>query len=274
MKKLSGILLSAVLAMGACAGLTGCSLNSYTYSRAGDYSVGASEFSAADISSIDIDWVSGEVNVVYADVENIAIAESATRGDITSDFTMRYLAENGELKIKYARSGKWRFGKLQKTLTVTLPTTVELEKLSVDTASADFDADMLVCKNANIDTASGDVAIGGGRIAELSIDTASGEADIRLDSADRVEADTASGDVDIVLCSAPTSIDIDTASGDVLIKLPDDVGFTLEYGTASGRLDTEFSVTQSKDTYVCGDGAVRIIADTASGDLTLKKISE
>lgn len=272
MKKLLGILLSVVTVACACFVLTGCT-SGYTYARADEYSVGETELASSDVNSIDIDWVSGEVKVVHSDVDKITITESAICGDITSDFTMRYLLENGTLRIKFAKSGKWRFGNLEKALTVSLPTATELDELDVDTASADFDADKLVCNNVGIDTASGDISIGGGRVNKLNLDVASGDIDVRLESADSVEADTASGDVNLVLQSAPTSVNVDTASGDVSIAFPESVGFSLEYDTASGDFDTEFSVSKNKDVYTCGDGAVKINVDTASGDLEVRKIA-
>lgn len=290
-------ILSALGAMfvAACGvALTGCTNNgNYTYAHADDYSVGAASFDTSTVRSLDIDWINGDVELVYvyADVERISIAENVTRGNITDDFTMRYLVENGTLKVKYAKSGRWNFGMLIKTLTVTLPYDIEFGEVEVDTASANVVADKLVCSKADIDTASGSIKLKNVSVTDFDADTASGNVDVELsaknvdintasgnvsvilsNAANSIDVDTASGRVTVTMAAAPDKIDIDTASGSVNLYLPTDAGFKLDYSTASGDFDSDFAVTPNgKRKYTCGDGKTDICVDTASGDLNIYK---
>lgn len=289
MKKRIGLIFSIVAAVFVCAFLTGCSITNYKYADADSYSVGASSFAASEINAIDISWVNGEVNIVYSDVEEISVSETVTKGEMTSDFEMRYLLNDGKLMIKYAKSGRWRIDNFEKTLTVSLPADKSLTELDVDLASADFVADKIVCDKASIDTASGDVDIKTACVSDFRVDSASGDVSVKIENAESVSADTASGDITFDLINVdrvsvdsasgdvnitadhPSSIDIDTASGDVKIKLPDETGFRLKFDTASGDFDTDFTVTASGKSYVCGDGSVEINVDTASGSLDVNK---
>ena len=80
-----------------------------------------------------------------------------------------------------------------------------------------------------------------------------------------------SGDYDLVLQSCPAKLDLGTTSGDVEIELPRGTGFTLQYDTVSGELESDFAMKRSGDTsFICGNGGGSIHAETTSGDLSLE----
>lgn len=84
----------------------------YTYENAQSYTVGGGSV-GADISAIETDWVSGEIKIDYADVQYCSLFEDIGEeiedvGEESSeDRQLRYLVDNGTLKIKYVKAGTW-----------------------------------------------------------------------------------------------------------------------------------------------------------------------
>jgi|GEM_PF-4580935 len=102
---------------------------------------------------------------------------------------------------------------------------------------------------------------------ELSVEAASADLTVTGINGHELETDTASGSVTVE--GLWKDIDIDTASGNItLVPGPD---FKLQFNTASGKLDSgSYDLKQNKNSYTAGSGTVRVVVNTASGDLTLK----
>ncbi|MBP5239870.1 MAG: DUF4097 family beta strand repeat protein, partial [Oscillospiraceae bacterium] len=101
------------------------------------------------------------------------------------------------------------------------------------------------------------------------LDAASGAISITADTIRNLDIDSASGDVLCRLRKTPEDSSIDTASGKVAMVLPEDAAFTLKLSTASGRMNSDFAMKKSGNTYVCGSGSGRLHIDTASGNVNL-----
>lgn len=125
------------------------------------------------------------------------------------------------------------------------------------------------CGELSMDTVSGRISSAGTVMAQtLGINSTSGEVSLN-GSFGGVDADTISGAVTLRSDICPAKITIGTASGAVSLTLPKDSGFTLDYDTASGKLDCGFSVRMDGDRYISGDGSAAFNVDTVSGDLSV-----
>ena len=116
-------------------------------------SVAASEL-LTGIDEIEIHWLTGDVYLVESDEDGVNFQEDYTGNN--EDYRMRYRVSDGKLTIQPCKSKL--FGSIdlpRKALTVFLPDTLTLDKITVETVSAD-------------------VELMGGSVDTLSINTTSG----------------------------------------------------------------------------------------------------
>ena len=299
------ILAAAAFAM-MC--FTGCS-GFNVYSNADKYDYGNRDVSE-QIDELDINWSSGEVSVVRHDLSTISIVETCT-DKLDPDEQVHTWVDGKTLRIHFAKSGEmFFFGSPKKKLEIRVPKDMNFKDVKLDGSSCDsrFEAvkadhiyadvssgnvNIIDCtaKTFDVDTSSGDTKIVQlGESDSISVDCSSGSVDIkaekvsklRLDSSSGkvatdikecadVKADSSSGDVTLEFGNVPEKTSIDTSSGSVKIFLPKSAEFTAEVDTSSGDFYTDFSCTQSDDTYTCGSGKSRFDIDTSSGNVELRK---
>ena len=294
MKKIIALLILFALAgslSGCGRGLLGLDLgfgNSFVYDHAGKYTAGDGEIDGT-VKKLDIDWLSGSVSVVAGNGDSVLIREAAG-GKIDKDMRVHWWLDGTTLRVKFCASGlKPRIYHGKKDLTVTVPETLSLSAISVDSASAEVSVLGASMDELSVDTASGairvdtdcgleslrtDSASGGQDIKVRSavsaeLDAASGKISLTADTVRNLDIDTASGDVLCRLRETPDDGSIDTASGKVAVVLPEDAAFTLKLSTASGKMNSDFAMKKSGSTYVCGSGDGRLHIDTASGAVSL-----
>lgn len=264
-------------------------LSSYKYDDAGKYTPGGAALTST-VNNMDIDWISGEIEIIYHDERTIVFSETSNREE-DEHLTMRYWLDGDTLRIKYAESGNWNFGDLHKTLTVMLPEDLVLQELEIDTVSANLKAHRIEAKRAdmdtvsgwidieeasvsqsfNADTTSGDItAMFAGALSDLEIDTVSGKTQISVEQLGEFEINSTSGAISLSAENAPASGEIGTVSGDVELILPETAEFTVEINTVSGQFDSEFSLTKKGDRYSCGSGACQYEVETTSGDISFR----
>lgn len=240
------------------------------------------------VESLDIEWASGAVEIVYGD--RVSVTETANR-TLDERTSLQWYLDGTTLSIRFCEPGRLTSPlNLQKTLTVTLPEGTKLGALNISSASGDVTTAVIAAQTANIDTASGaiqteligcetveiDTASGNAELVlsecgDVDISSASGKIEASLTDCGSVELDSASGAVGLKVTGELRSLSVDTASGDVTLTLPETLGFTAEVDTASGKFESELPVSMSGGRYVCGDGAAALELDTASGDITIKK---
>ena len=134
-----------------------------------------------------------------------------------------------------------------------------------------------VAGESSINTVSGDIDLGGAR-GDLQIETVSGDIDLRDVVAKQIRSHTTSGDVSFTgSILADGRYEYQTHSGEVRLVLPGDVGAQLSLATFSGGIESDFPITLSPTShdskrlsFTLGQGTARIIAETFSGDITLK----
>ena len=229
---------------------------------------GAAQFSA-DLQEIEIDWVSGNIRLVPANVSSIEVSESAVDD---AKYAMVCKQEGGTLKIDYCKNTTLRDLnnlKFSKDLTIVVPMDWSGRALQVDAASAKLSVQDLTIREVEVDTASGACRFDHCTVDTLDVDTASG--DVYFEgSLNRLDCDSASAGVQAVLDNVPNEIDMDTASGSVELVLPKDAGFVVNMDTMSGKFDSDFPYSARNGVYVTGDGACRIDMSSMSGKVTIR----
>ena len=214
------------------------------YSESGEYAV-----SAEGISSLDIAWIAGGVDITTYNGEVISFSETS-REDLSARSALRYGVEDGTLYIQYCRSDANDLP--AKELTVLVPESLAsgLGELSVSTISAAVDISGLEAGPARHSTISGSVFYSGG--------------------ADILYVSTISGGVRLAPDATPQNILADTVSGNVELALSDE-DWTLNFSTASGAFTSDFPGVSSSGG---GKGPNDIHVSTTSGNLSLRRSYE
>lgn len=229
----------------------------------------ASTVNADDIRELEIDWLSGNIRLEQADVDNIEVRETPVDD---AKYAMVCKQEGQTLKIEYCGSnafGNWKNLKINKDLTITVPKDWDGRVLKVDAASAKLSVQDLTIQEVEIDTASGESLFDNCTVDTLDIDTASG--DVYFEgSLNRLDCDSASAGVQAVLHNVPYEIDMDTASGCLELFLPEDAGFSVNMDTMSGKFDSTLTYTAKNGRYVRGNGACDIDVSSMSGGVTIR----
>ena len=144
-------------------------------------------------------------------------------------------------------------------------------ELAFKSASGDLEADGSA-GSVQAETASGDVKLEG---AYGSIRAASASGDLEICGRGReIRCTSASGDVEIATDTVPEQLEVSSKSGDCEITMPDGEGFTLQFSTVNGELDTNFSLVgpvkaRSGEAIYLDGGGRSFRVSSVSGDISL-----
>lgn len=150
----------------------------------------------------------------------------------------------------------------------------DCQELILHSASGDLSAENISCRSAVVNTASGDVGLTGD-FASAKIGTASGDVNL-TGRIQQLHCGSASGDMEADLSEIPLQLDMTSKSGDCEITIPDGEGFTLQFSTVSGELDSDFQLVgpvgkrSGEAIYLDGGGRLFHIS-SISGDITLRQ---
>ena len=224
-----------------------------------------------EITALDIDWISGEVEILVTSDSDILVREQPEH-ETSYSYAMVVTEQDGVLKVRYAEDAFLTLPDLPaKKLTVQLPRAVaeHLTEVRLNSVSADFDVAALTVKETlTFDSVSGDLETDSLAADSAELTTVSGKID--LDGSFRqVTGGSTSGEVDLTLRKCPDRIELNTVSGNVDLELPRNAGFTLDYSTVSGDLESDFPLTAGG---TCGDGSGSITINTTSGDLKIEDL--
>lgn len=224
-------------------GLTG-------FSGDNGYSTDALPDDLSGVSEINIGWACGRVDIKCTDTSGFDIFEEGT----TDKYKLCWKLDGGKLSLRYCKSlPLFAIDLPDKTLNVTLPVSIELDKVKVSNASAKVFIDGVTANEIKIDTASGGSETKRCTADMIEIDSASGKTIVSDCKATKLSIDSASGSTDVTNTSADT-IDIESASGS---KTLTGCSCTkLKTDSASGSLKYEGS-------------AEEIECDSAAGSITL-----
>lgn len=246
----------------------------YSYSDPASYSVGPAVVDASGITDIQVDWISGAVNVYRTDETQIRIEESYS-GTLRDSDRLRYRVKNGKLSVQYCESKSGLFSAVRtqnKALDLYVPKTVALQTLSIDSVSGGINIDGAGTTIGMLDTesASGKVIVSNIAAKNLSVEAVSGGMDI--DGAfGGVKLESVSGGVNVRLHRMPTSFRIETVSGGITLTLPENSGFTASLESVSGSLHCDFAGQSERKRAVYGDGSTILRMETISGGATVYK---
>lgn len=179
------------------AGLNGFGVNSRVhldYDQKG-YTVlkdGEESFSPGEVKALQIDWISGGVNVERWDGKELVVREKAS-AKLSEDECLRFRLNGGTLSILPC-ANKVR-ALPEKQLTVLVPQSLTLSELTADAASASVALRSLdVGGTVDLDSASGSLQLEDCRCAALELDSASGSRQVLCcEVRGAVETDSASG---------------------------------------------------------------------------------
>ena len=222
--------------------------------------------SAGDIREIEIDWVSGEIQIIPTEIDHIKVSEVAARANTEA---MLCRKDGDTLKVSFCKD---EFVSLKvigtKNLTIQVPKDWACQKLEIDAASPKISVQGLTADEVDLDTAGGESRFDSCTLGELDADTASGNLYL-TGTLENLEYDSASGSVEAELDNVPSEITMDTASGSLSLKLPKGAGFAVNLDTLSGKFRSDFETSQDGSRYLCGDGACKIEMESMSGGVTV-----
>ena len=226
--------------------------------------VAASEL-LTGIDEIEIHWLAGDVYLAESDADGVSFQEDYT-GD-NEDYRMRYQVRNGKLIIQPCKSTLFSSEDLpRKALTVFLPDTLTLDKITVETVSADVELMGGSVDTLSINTTSGNITGPGLSAKEYELGTVSGDISLTALPAGSSSIDcvTVSGEVRISCTAHPDEIDFKSVSGNLRLTLPKgSCRYTLDFSTVSGDRDTDRFISG-------GDETCDITAETVSGNVELQ----
>lgn len=236
-------LIICMIMLSGCVIHTGGGLSTIKYDNADSYAIGSGRTSDS-IRNLEIDWISGNVEISYGKEDEI-ILEETSKDEITDELTMRWLVEGGTLHIKFCKAGKINVNNCDKTLKVTLPKNLKLEEAEIETVSADAKASELNVKDVNFESVSGSVEAGLYGVRSIDADSVSGDIEIIApEGPENVDIETTSGSVRMNLKNSAGDCEISTVSGKVTFLLPEKGNFTISYDTTSGDFDSDIEMAQ------------------------------
>ena len=266
-----GLLVLGLLGFGT---MGGCSMRFGSWG--GETQLGNASVDAASVENLDVAWAAGSVNVRVVDDDEadgaVQLIETAPRG-LTKAQQMRWGMDGATLKVDYG-SGFSCFSLSRKDLEVRLPKSCaeRLGWVGIDGASGRYDVEGLSAETLELNLASGEMNVNDVRAKRLNVDVASGQLNVAGSFEQAVSLQTASGKTSVVCEDAcPRSIDADVASGFMSVTVPENSGFTARVDKLSGSFASAFALTQTGDTYVCGNGEASLDVDLASGEFRLEK---
>jgi hypothetical protein len=260
-----------------------------------DYVSGEAEFDRAKVLSLDVNWASGEVNVVSGASDKVVIKED-TDAENVEDRMCWYVREDGTLSIYSSKRSNVFFGlsfgkNIVKTLTVEIPENMSFDEFHISSASANVNADSAIADKVIVETASGNVDIKNINADKVDLTNVSGRTTIACEQAEEVSVSTVSGktnvsgnyrELDTESVSGATeiyagkdvdSIDCDSVSGKIDLSVSEEIsGFTAKHDTVSGSFDCDFSGMGKVDKFVYGNGKTEINLETVSGSMSVKSM--
>lgn len=261
--------------------------------------VGSYETKAADVRSLDINWVAGAATITPYDGDVVKVIEYAQR-DLSDNEKFVCRVTGGTLEVKYSAPGINMIN-ITKKLEVLVPKTLadRLDVLDVDATSAELKISDMSAKTFNISETSGEADISNVKadssdmhsvsgtisltnftVSNITIETVSGEILLNSVTADSlktntisgeqelsgtfkaVDAGSVSGEIQVTSSSNPDRMHIGTTSGGITVTIPGSSDLSVTYSTVSGRFTSDIPVRTG--------GSGNYSFTSVSGDISLK----
>jgi len=254
----SALALAAILILAGCGEQShtdGSGTDSATYTPDAGYTLGNTDVVQLNgFRAIDIEWVSGQVNVELYDGEGIQLSETMMDGsDAALKMEWQVNEDKGTLDIR--SQPQLMSATEEKILTVKLPRSMVLYGLDIDAVSAGVsvdltDEDTLSLSELDVTSVSGAISVYAANAGEISLSTTSGSISGSVRT-QKLEADSVSGSIDLALDIMPTELEAETSSGSIVMQLCDlstlPSPLPVEFKTTSGKLSSDVTFTTVKD---------------------------
>lgn len=289
--------------------LSGCSFGmrmNYVYKDGDKYTAGDRQISEK-IDTIDIDYMSGDVELIGADTDIVDIKETSKK-QLDDKRKVHTWVDGTTLHVRYCKSANnLDLNDLEKHLKITIPEDVKLNSSKVDVSSGDVTCSSILAENVDVSASSGDINVeceassvimdaSSGDIRlnqtgdsnDIALETSSGSITANIENATKLTAKASSGDItldaknikdlktetssgenEFTFDTVPANSDITASSGNVTIYLPENTDLTAEIDSNE---DVTYDLAFSKNdkTFVCGTGANHMKVETSSGEVSLK----
>lgn len=243
-----------------CLSFFGCSFASYSGLSQVEGGICSFEYSADEVESVVIDWISGSVTVTESN-DSILKAEETDTGLLDAQ-KMRCSIKGKTLYVEFCRSGYvGSFPVGTKLLTVEVPTgasidvktssapiAIEAEQLNevkLRTASGGIKSGNINAENFFANSTSGSVRLGN-IVSNSNIDVSSTSGEVRTETlfaADKIFAESTSGKISIKKLKAASYASAENTSGGVDIDDTEAKEFTIK--TTSGSIKVGVSACES-----------------------------
>lgn len=198
----------------------GSSALSGHYKNSSEYKIGSSTVSADSISSVEINWIAGTLNVIKSTESSIKF-DCPDDKALEDDYKLRYLVKNGKLTIQYTKPFnvfQQLFSKsVEKTLNIYIPanvTEITVNTVSTETSISNVNPNMLDIENVSGDLSLTNIGNSNAKLKSIDIDNVSGIITLTNIYTNSLDAETVSGNINAENITAKT-LDIDNVSGKV-----------------------------------------------------------
>lgn len=253
-------------------------------------------FEPGEISEIEIDLVSTELNIIPTTKGEIIVhfyGEISTNARRTVPELAAYIT--GEKLYIETLRGKniivFGINIDRTTMDIYIPETT-LDELKIKTVSGDVMMEDITAAQFYLETVSGDVRIEELNAEKIQMSSVSGDVNMQKykgnidigstsgtisliggEDNEDINISTVSGDISIEQDNI-SDMDIGSTSGDIKIQIPEDSQFYLDFNTVSGDITHDFALkirsSGRRDIEgTVGDGGNRIMIHTVSGDATI-----
>lgn len=246
---------------------------SFAYDDPGEYTTapGTISIPQGKIDQLDINWLSGEVNVTVYNGSDIQIYEEASR-ELKDNEVLRYRNKGDKLTIQYceSRSGFGFNNMPSKKLYVNIPASLSLNSLDIENISSSIhvQASGMYIRTVDIESVSGSIDISNLTGRELNVENVSGS--LHVDGAfDSIDAQSVSGSQYYRLAYVPKGVDIESISGSISFDLPKEGGFTVRLDSVSGSISSDLAEVVGRNSATHGDGKSVFDIETVSGSVNI-----
>ena len=235
--------------------------------------VGTHRFEVSDISSINVDWIAGNITVKPHDGSQITVTEFAQR-ELRENEKFQTSVSAGTLTVRFRERGNT--GPMpQKKLEILIPLELSgnLSRLSVDSVSGSISVENIEAAYLSVDSISGAVDFSNSTARSLKVNTTSGAITVKTVQSDNMEFDSISGAIR-VSDSFARVIDCDSTSGRIDVyggygkaKLNSLSGkITLDNSEQSSVVDAD----STSGTLELSGSFETVNANTLSGSISIK----
>lgn len=203
-------------------------LKDYTVCQSGEES-----FSAAEVRSIDLGWISGTVKLQPGSGDRITLKENCGNA-LKEEQKLCWKLDKGTLSIRFCKATQMK--NVDKDLVLTVPADWTAESIGVHATSADLELRGLRVEGILSSTAtSGGVTLDGCNCRTLAVSASSGEVSLNGCVFDKLDAGASSGSISLKGCDG-RELRFGATSGAI--------------GIDGGRCDTLKANTTSGNIYV------------------------